>query len=139
MRGALVLWILSAGAVAALDRSDLEQQGYRAVECLFTERGVIDTPCERAWRESRWFLNDATGIAYREFEDGRLRRGHLFLDRRWEKRSEARQIVMPMEEAVASHLTIFDGGGAIYALQYWANPGSGQFFRGQCKTTLEES
>ena len=117
----------------ALTSDDLADQGYRTVECLFTERCLIGAPCERAWRDQRWYLNDETGTVYREWRDGRLRRGLLFLDRRWEERSEARQIVMPMEEAVASHLTIFDGGGAIYSLQYWANPGSGQFLRGTCE------
>ena len=80
----------------------------------------------------RWYLNDEERIAYREFEDGRLRKGLLMLDARWLDRSDARAIVMPLREAVASHMTVFDGGGAIYSLQYAGNPGSGQFFLGQC-------
>lgn len=125
----LIFW---SGTATALTIDDLRSDGYRALECRFDQRCVLGSPCERAWRNMRWYLNDDDKIAYREFEDGRLRKGLLMLDARWLERSDARAIVMPLREAVASHMTVFDGGGAIYSLQYAGNPGSGQFFLGQC-------
>lgn len=125
----LIFW---SGTATALTIDDLRSDGYRALECRFDQRCVLGSPCERAWRNMRWYLNDDDKIAYREFEDGQLRKGLLMLDARWLERSDARAIVMPLREAVASHMTVFDGGGAIYSLQYAGNPGSGQFFLGQC-------
>ena len=123
-----------AGSAQALSPEDLRGDGFREMRCHFSERCLIGEPCETAWRDMRWFLKDADGIAYRAHRSGRLQRGELRLDRRWEERSEARSILMPMREAVASHLTVFDGGGAIYSLQYAADPGSGQFLLGTCET-----
>ena len=122
-----------AGTATALTGADLQERGYRLMECRFTERCLIGAACERAWRENQWYLNDEEGAVYRAYRNGRMRRGLLLLDARWKELSEARQILMPMREAVASHLTVFDGGGAIYSLQYAASPGSGQFLRGTCE------
>jgi hypothetical protein len=125
----LLLW---TGAAQALTAADLRAQGFRVMDCTFTERCLIVAPCERAWRDMRWYLNDAQGIAYREQAEGRFGKGVLMKDARWKDQSRSRAIIMPMREAVASHITVFDGGGAIYSLQYAANPGSGQFLRGTC-------
>ncbi|MEM6889166.1 MAG: hypothetical protein AAF636_13610 [Pseudomonadota bacterium] len=117
----------------ALSEADLEARGYREMSCLFDQRCVIGQPCERAWRDQRWYLNDAEAAAYRVYRGGQVsRRAQLMQDQRWKNYSEARAILMPMREAVASHLTAFDGGGAIYSLQYAGNPGAGQFFLRQC-------
>ena len=124
---------LVAGAAQALTAEDLAAQGYRQMDCTFKERCLIGQPCERAWRSMQLYLNDDAGIAYRQYDNGRLRKGLLMLDARWKTYSEARAIVMPMREAVASHLTIFDGGSAVYSLQYAGGPGSGQFLRGSCE------
>ena len=124
-----------ATPVWALSEGDLNAQGFGRFDCFFDQRCVINLPCERAWRNMRWYFSDEAGLAYRAFPTGRLRRGHLMQDARWKARSEARAIVMQMREAVASHLTVFDGGGAIYSIQYAANPGSGQFFTGTCEIT----
>jgi len=124
---------LASHGALALTEEDLRSQGFREVTCLFDQRCVIGLPCETAWRDQRWYLSDREQAAYRVFRGGRIsRKLPLMLDARWKDRSEARAILNPMREAVASHLTIFDGGGAIYSLQYAANPGSGQFFLGQC-------
>ena len=134
MRGLLGIFLFCwAGAAQALSGDTLEADGYRVMDCRFTERCLIGVPCERAWRDMRWYLNDEIGLAYREQLDGSYRKGLLMKDARWKDTSQARAIVMPMREAVASHMTVFDGGGAIYSLQYAANPGSGQFLRGTCK------
>lgn len=118
----------------ALTVEGLKSGGYHEMLCTFKQRCVINLPCEMAWRDHRWFLNEAEGHAYRVYRGGRIsRKGQLMLDQRWKQTSQARAILMPMREAVASHLTVFDGGGAIYTLQYAANPGSGQFFLGQCE------
>jgi len=127
---AAVFW---AGIVQALTADSLQADGYRVMECRFTERCLIGAPCDRAWRDMRWYLNDEAGIAYREQGEGQFRKGILMQDARWKGYSQARAIVMPMREAMASHMTVFDGGGAIYSLQYAANPGSGQFLRGTCE------
>jgi len=139
MRLAAFLLSLFVGTpAAALSVDDLPRHRYRLVECRFTERCLIGKPCEWAWRQSRWHVNDKNGTAYREYQDGRLRKGVVFMDTRWEERSGARSIFLPMREAVASHLTIFDGGGAIYSLQYAPNPGSGQFRRGTCEMAEDQ-
>ena len=126
-------FVFCASAASALTADDLRSDGYTTLECRFDQRCVLGSPCERAWRDMRWYLKDEDQIAYREYDDGRLRKGMLMLDARWLERSEARAIVMPLREAVASHMTVFDGGGAIYSMQYAGNPGSGQFFLGQCQ------
>ncbi len=79
-------------------------------------------------------MKDEDGAAYQVRRGGDLsRRAHLMMDARWKGTSEARAIVMQMREAVASHLTVFDGGGAIQSFQYAANPGAGQFYLGTCE------
>ena len=128
----LCLLLLAAGPATAMSGDTLKARGFSPLSCLFTERCLIGMPCERAWREMRWYLSDAEGIAYRAHDDGKFQKGQLLSDARWGNLSEARQIVMPMREAVASNLTVFDGGGAVYSLQYAANPGSGQFYLGAC-------
>jgi hypothetical protein len=135
---AALVWSVSAVAAAALTADNLRAQGYREMDCLFDQRCVIGQACEEAWRDHRWYLNDAEAAAYRVQRGGTLsRRAQLMLDSRWKERSRARAILMPLREAVAAHLTVFHDGGAIYALQYAGNPGSGQFLLGQCD--LEEA
>ncbi|MEL6449826.1 MAG: hypothetical protein AAFQ19_01095 [Pseudomonadota bacterium] len=130
----LIVWAITAGPAAALTEADLRAKGYGALECLFQERCVIGQPCTRTWRDMRWMINDATASAYQVRRAGAVgRKLMLMQDARWKGRSEARAILSPMREAVASHLTVFDGGQAIYALQYAGTPGSGQMLRGQCE------
>ena len=131
---ALMMW---GSAALALSTDDLRADGYQVMECRFDQRCVLGNPCERAWRDMRWYLNDTEQTAYREYDNGRLQKGLLMKDARWKDTSDARAIVMQMREAVASHMTVFDGGGAIYSLQYAGNPGSGQFFLGQCDLTAD--
>ena len=124
---------LAAGPSAALTAADLIERGYNELACRFDQRCVIGLPCERAWRDFRWLVSDAEGAAYRLRPDGRIgRKQPMMRDARWRKRSQALAILGPMREAVASHLTVFDGGGAIFSIQYAADPGSGQFFLGTC-------
>lgn len=126
----LCLLALPAGA---LNRDDLDRQGYRTLSCTFKERCVIGQPCEVAWSDAEWMFDDASASAYRVERDGGI--GHkllLMLDARWKDRSQARAILSPMREAVASHLTVFDGGTAVFALQYAGAAGSGQMLRGRC-------
>ncbi|WP_157598674.1 hypothetical protein [Tateyamaria omphalii] len=131
-----VLLCLS-GPAAALTEGDLRDQGYQPLTCLFDQRCVIGQPCERAWREFRWLINDDTGSAYAVRDQGKIgRKLPLMQDARWKARSDARAILMPMREAVAGHLTVFDGGGAVYSVQYAGNPGDGQTFLGQCEVGM---
>jgi len=117
----------------ALTEDALKDRGFRQMTCTFDQRCVIGQPCEKAWRDHRWYLNEDEAAAYRVFRNGEIsRKAQLMLDARWKQRSNARAIVMPMREAVAGHLTMFHEGGAIYSIQYAASPGSGQFFLGQC-------
>ena len=132
------IWALVLGVwtspVIALTEADLAARDYVSMACLFDQRCVIGLPCERAWREVRWMLSDDEGAAYQVRRNGDLSRKALMMkDARWKDTSEARAIVMQMREAVASHLTVFDGGGAIQSFQYAANPGAGQFFLGTCE------
>ena len=121
----------SASGATALTEENLRQQGFREMACHFAQRCVINLPCEKAWRDVRWFLNNAEVVAYRvNSNDGLSGKARLSLDTRWKERSDARSIVIPMREAVAGHMTVFYGGGAIYTVQYAANPGSGQIFLG---------
>ena len=118
----------------ALSLPDLEERGYAMLECDFNQRCVIGQACEPAWRYIRWMINQTEGAAYRVRSRGRIgRKLQLMQDARWKERSDALAILNPMREAVASHLTVFDEGGAIYSIQYAASPGSGQFFLGHCR------
>ncbi|MEM8730184.1 MAG: hypothetical protein AAGF79_09715 [Pseudomonadota bacterium] len=123
---------LLASPAAALDVPDLEARGYQRLTCEFHERCLIGQPCERAWRYLTWHVLVAEESGFREMDNGRLRRVEVRQDARWGDLSDGLSILSPMREAVASHLTMFDGGGAIYAIQYAANPGSGQFLLGHC-------
>jgi hypothetical protein len=133
---AVLISVAVAGPASAQSEADLTAKGYRPMACLFDQRCVIGQPCERAWRDMRWLLNDDKGTAFRVHSGGKIYGEALLMkDRRWGDQSEARAILHPMREAVASHLTVFDGGGAIFSTQYAANPGSGQFFLGTCTMT----
>ncbi|MEL6242578.1 MAG: hypothetical protein AAFV87_02790 [Pseudomonadota bacterium] len=124
----------AASSAAALSEADLTARGYIAMDCLFDQRCVIGQPCMRAWREVRWMLSDGDGAAYQVRRGGKVSRKALMMkDARWKDRSQGRAIVMPMREAVASHLTVFDGGGAIQSFQYAGAPGAGQFYLGTCQ------
>ena len=126
--------LLTSTHASALTEDALAAQGYTPLSCLFRERCVIGQACEASWRDMRWMMNDEDGSAYRIREDGdAARRSMLMMDTRWKTTSKARAIVSPMREAVASQLTVFDGGGAILSIQYAANPGAGQFFLGTCE------
>lgn len=127
-----VLTALAAPALALSERA-LRDDGYRALDCVFTERCLIGQPCTRSFRQIRWWLSDADARAYQVGRGGDLTRGILSLDTRWKDLSKARSILMPMREQVASHLTVFHSGGAIYSVQYAADPGSGAFLRGTCE------
>lgn len=129
----LLLAATVPGPATALTPEALTDKGYGTIACLFREHCVIGVPCKRAWRELTWYHNDAEGQAYQDYGDGRLRRGMLMPDQRWKSTSQARAIVMPMREAVAGHLTVFDDGGAVYSMQYAGNPGSGHFLLGRCE------
>ena len=75
---------MSTNVGAALSVDDLKERGYREMTCVFDERCVIGQPCERAWRDHRWFLKDADSAAYRVFRNGQLsRKAQLMLDSRW--------------------------------------------------------
>ena len=125
---------LPASAALALTEADLRERGYREMSCLFDQRCLLGQPCERAWRDQLWLLNDAEAAAYRVYRGGDVsRRAQLMQDSRWKTLSKARAILMPLREAVASHLTVFDDGGAIYSMQYDATPGEGQFLLGRCE------
>ena len=113
----------------------LKAEGYRLMECTFTERCVIGQPCERAWRQVRWHVNPETDRAFREAENGRLRSAEARQDARWKHRSNGLSIFTPMREGVSSHLTVFHNGAAILSVQYGSGMGSGQFQRGTCVTT----
>ena len=129
-----ILGLIWAGPAFALSLPDLEARGFEALDCRFDQRCVIGQPCERAWRDMRWMVHVADGAAYRVRREGRIgRKLPLMQDARWKGRSEALAILSPMREAVAGHLTVFDGGGAIYTLQYAGAPGAGQVFLGTCK------
>ncbi|MEO0766721.1 MAG: hypothetical protein AAFS01_08355 [Pseudomonadota bacterium] len=117
-----------------MTEADLADRGYVAMDCLFDQRCVLGQPCIAAWRDVRWRMNDAEQAAYQVRRDGEVsRRALMMMDARWKDTSEARAIVMQMREAVASHLTVFDGGGAIQSFQYAGDPGAGQFFLGTCE------
>ncbi|MEO0390900.1 MAG: hypothetical protein AAF218_08155 [Pseudomonadota bacterium] len=132
MRVAALLAILAAPA-AALTEAELAADGYAVMDCLFKQRCVIGKPCEPAWRDVRWMLSDAAGKAYQVHRGGKIWGPSVLMkDDRWADTSEARAILSPMRRAVAAHLTVFDGGGAIWSHQYAANPGSGQFYTGTC-------
>lgn len=129
-----ILFSIAALPAMALTEADLRAEGYQPLTCLFDERCVIGQPCEPAYREFRWLINDDTGSAYPVRDRGTIgRKLPLMKDARWKDRSEARAILSPMREAVAGHLTVFDGGGSVYSLQYAGNPGAGQTFLGQCE------
>lgn len=124
--------LLSAGAAASQTAETLLADGYARMECTFTERCVIGQACERAWRQQVWYLNDATGLAYRQRSSGRMRQAELRLDARWKARSDGRSILSPMREGISSHLTVFHDGTALQSIQYTGGGGSGQFLRGTC-------
>ncbi|MEL6565678.1 MAG: hypothetical protein AAFQ59_14655 [Pseudomonadota bacterium] len=125
-----------AGPAVALTETELASRGYVAMDCLFDQRCVIGQPCMTAWRDVRWMMSDDEGTAYEVRRNGEVsRRAMMMKDARWKDTSEARAIVMQMREAVASHLTVFDGGGAIQSFQYAANPGAGQFYLGKCEVS----
>ncbi len=126
--------IILATPVSVLTEAELAGRGYVAMNCLFDQRCVLGEPCVAAWRDVRWRLNDAEEAAYQVRRNGEVsRRALVMKDARWKDTSEARAIVMQMREAVASQLTVFDGGGAIQSFQYAGNPGAGQFYLGTCE------
>lgn len=133
MRAAFLVMALATPA-AAVTEAELEADGYVPMTCVFDQRCLIGKPCERTWRDVRWMMNDAARKAYQVHRGGKIYGASILMkDDRWGDLSEARAIVSPMRRAVASHLTVFDGGGAIWSHQYAANPGSGQFFTGTCE------
>jgi hypothetical protein len=135
----LAALLLSATPALATTGDDLRAEGYRDLTCSFDQRCVMGQPCGRAWREVLWLINPDKGRAFRIRADGQVRRAaELRLDARWGKTSKALSILSPMREAVTSHLTVFDGGGAILSMQYAGAPGSGQFFTGTCEVENTE-
>lgn len=129
-----MLVLALASPAAAVTEAQLAADGYVPMNCVFNQRCVIGKPCERTWRDARWMMSDAAGKAYQVHRGGTIYGASMLMkDDRWKDLSEARAIVAPMRRAVASHLTVFDGGGAIWSHQYAANPGSGQFFTGTCE------
>ena len=126
----LLIW---PGAGLTFSVSDLEARGFTPLTCTFTERCLIGAPCERAWRDWTWMVSDEEGTAYRVGSDGDTRKALLLKDTRWKDYSNARAIVMPLREGIASQMTMFHDGTAVYSLQYAGGAGSGQFFRGRCE------
>ncbi len=111
---------------------EFEAKGFDKLQCHFDQRCLIGQPCEFTYQDHLWYLDEAEMAAW-HVNDQWIRRGTLMKDDRWKDTSEARAILMPLRRAVASHLTVFDDGGAIYSIQYDASPGSGQFYLGACE------
>ncbi|MEL7098401.1 MAG: hypothetical protein AAGM84_06180, partial [Pseudomonadota bacterium] len=125
VRLAAISLALLAGPALAITEAELASDGYVVMDCVFDQRCLIGKPCERTWRDARWMMSDAKGKAYQVHRGGKIYGASMLMkDDRWKDLSEARAIVSPMRRAVASHLTVFDGGGAIWSHQYAANPGS---------------